>query len=377
MSSIPATTKSLVLPAFNEPLTLEKTETPTSVPAGSALVKVLAVTVRPHNREGFKGKSFLHFPLPFAPGTSAVARILTTGPDAATLKPGQLVWVNGRMTARDDPTSTQFVLGLHDNGGEEKTARVFAAWKGLWRDVAVVPLENCLPLDEDVLVGRMGYSPSDLEYIERLTVAHGGIGAAGLRPGQTVIVAPATGHYSGATAELAAQMGCQVIALSRSAANLAPLVNRYPNYIRPVETTGDVDQDTALIRAALPRSAAGGADAFIDVSPPYAGVNPSYFTASINALRHSATAVLLGALPSVSIAYMNLMVRSITIRGQFMYEREEAVHLIKMIESGLVKLGPGAGHENVGGGFALEDWEKAIEVAEEATAWGRQVLFTP
>lgn len=378
MSSIPETTTSLILPAIGQPLRLEKTDTPQTVPPGSAVVKVLATTVRPHNRQGFAGQGFLSFPLPFAPGNSAVARVLAVGPDAARLRPGKLVWVNGFVTSRDDPRDAQFLLGLHDNGGDAAIAPLFDTWKGLWRDAAVVPLENCLPLDEDVLVGARGYSFTDLEYIERLAVAQGGVSAAGMRPGETVVVAPATGHYSGATAELAAQMGCHVIALTRSAAKLGPLAARHPDRIRPVELTGNVDADIALVRAALPPSSASGADAFIDVSPPDAGASPPHFTVALAALRPYGRAVLLGALPVVSVPYMSLMFRSISIRGQWMYERQEAAHLIKMIESGLVRLGPEAGHQLIGGrGFALEEWEAAVEAAEKATGWGQQVLFTP
>lgn len=377
MTSIPSTSTALVLPDLGQPLHLEKTEIPSSAPQGSAIVKILATTIRPHNRAGFKQKSFLTFPLPFHPGNSAVGRVLSAGPDAVSLKPGQLVWVNGFVSSRDDPVGTSILLGLFD-GGEPKPQGLFAAWRGLWRDVAVAPLENCLPLDEDVLVGRMGYTPADLEYIERLAVAHGGIGAAALRPGETVVVAPATGHYSGATAELAAQMGCHVVALTRSAAKLAPLAAKHPDRIHPVEVTGDVAADTEAVRAALPRSAVAGADAYIDVSPFEAGPNPPHFAVGINALRSHGRAVCLGALPAVQLNYLSLMIRNITLRGQWMYTRQEAMHLIKMIESGLVRLGLDAGHELVGGGgFALEDWGKAVEEAEKATGWGRQVLFTP
>lgn len=374
MSSLPTSARALVLPTFNQPLSLDTVELPAPVPRGSALVQIHAVTIRPHNREGFAGRNFLNFPLPFAPGNSAVGRVLATGDDAVCLAPGQLVWINGFVTSRDDPRNTHILIGLHANP-EEKSARLFSAWKGLWRDVAAVPLENCIPLNEDLLVGRMGYSFGDLEYIERLAVAHGGISAAKLRPGQTVVVAPATGHYSGATAELAAQMGCQVIALTRSAANLQPLASRYPNNIRPVEVTGDVAVDTAAVRAVLPQAI--GADAFIDVSPPNAGPSPPHFAVGMAVLRPHAQAILLGFLPSVSIDYTSVMLRNINIRGQWMYEREEAQHLVKMIEAGIVKLGKDAGHETVGGGFAFEDWEVAIEEAEKATQWGRQVLFMP
>lgn len=370
--TIPTTTRSLIVPGFNESLVLEKSSTPTTTAPGTALVRVLSTSVRPHNRNGFAGKGFLSFPLPFAPGDTAVARVLSVGPDAVAVKPGQLVFINGFVAARDDPEGTRVLIGLHDGGTKERDAKIFDLYKGLWRETATVPIENCLVLDEAILRDQMGYSYSDLNYIQRLAVAYGGIGAANLRTGETVIVAPATGHFSGAVAELAAQLGCRVIALSRSPSKLKPLTSRYP-HITALELTGDSDNDLGAIRALCP----GGADACIDISPPQATASPHHLSVSLESLRPFGRAVFLGAMLGVGINYMSLMTRNITIKGQFMYARSELVSLIKLIETGVLKLGKDAGHETVGGSFALEDWDKALVVAEEATAWGQQVVFAP
>jgi 3-deoxy-D-arabino-heptulosonate 7-phosphate (DAHP) synthase len=71
------------------------------------------------------------------------------------------------------------------------------------------------------------------------------------------------------------------------------------------------------------------------------------------------------------------MVRNITIKAQFMYTRQELVSLVKMIETGVIKLGKEAGHEIVEKGFSMEEWENAVTVAETASAWGQQVLLYP
>ncbi|KAL6865976.1 hypothetical protein ACO1O0_002076 [Amphichorda felina] len=377
MSSIPETSTSLVLEAINEPLVLKKTPTITSPPPGIALVSMLAVGIRPHHRGGFRGHKALPFPVPYTPGNSGVARILAVGRDAIALQPGQLVWVNGFVTSRDDPTGTKMLLGLSHIFGEKREA-LFKAWPGLWADVASAPLENCLPLDEDLLCTRMGYSFADLEYLERLAVATGGVRAADLRPGETVIVNPATGHYSGAAAELAAQIGCHVIALTRTASKVQPLASlpHVAGRITAVEITGDADTDAAAIRAHLPPNS-DGADALIDVSPPQATGSPTGLAAGLASLRSGGRAVFLGAMGEVKVNYASLMMRGITIRGQWMYPREWAVDLIKSVERGVVRLGRDAGHEVVGREFALEEWEEAIETAEGATQWGRHVVFTP
>ncbi|KAK7423526.1 hypothetical protein QQX98_000984 [Neonectria punicea] len=372
MASITETT-SLILPAFNHALVLETTQAPPATTApGSAVVRIVTASIRPHNRLGFTGNGPLSFPLPYAPGNSAIGRVVSVGPDAVALQPNQLVFVNGFVRARDDPEGTQMLLGLHDGAGHERMGKLFGAWKGLWTNVATVPMENCMALNETNLVKEMGYSFGDLNYIERLAVAYGGVSAAGLRAGETVIVAPATGHYSGAVAELAAQIGCRVIALSRSATKLDSLVSHHPR-INAVAMTGDDEKDTSAIQALCPN----GADALIDISPPEATSSPRHLAIALNTLRAGARVVFLGSMGDVSINYFSIMARNISIKGQFMYTREELVTLIKMIETGVVKLGVDAGHEVMNGGFAMEDWEEAVSVAERATQWGQHALFMP
>ncbi|KAH0422504.1 hypothetical protein CcaCcLH18_12763 [Colletotrichum camelliae] len=370
--TIPETTTALVLPVFNEPLNLEKTPTPKTTPVGSVLVRVLSTSVRPHNRAGFSGKSPLSLPVPYNPGDSGVGRVIAVGPDAVAIKPGQLVYLNGFYLARDDPEGTRVLTGLHNGFGDPGQAKLFEQLGGLWRDVATVPLENAIPLNEKLLVDELGYSFGELNYIQRLSVAYGGVSAADLRAGETVIVAPATGHFSGAVAEIAAQIGCKVIALSRSASKLEPLTSRHPR-IAALELSGDEKKDVAAIRALAP----GGVDAYIDVSPPPATASPHHLTASLASLRPFGRAVFLGMMFDVKVNYMSLMARNITIKGQHMYTRPGLVSLVKMVETGVIKLGKDAGHEIVERGFSLEEWEEAITVAEKATSWGQQVLLYP
>ncbi|KAF4341883.1 ADH3-alcohol dehydrogenase III [Fusarium beomiforme] len=369
--TIPEFSTSLVLPAFNEPLKLEKTPLPKTIPTGSVVVRVLSTPVRPHMREGFKGSKFLSFTPPYNPGTGGIGRVTSVGPDAVTLKPGQLVYMNNFIAARDDP-GTRVLLGLHDGGGPAADKKLFHLWGGFWRDIVVVAAENAIPLNEKILINEMGYSYGDLDYIHRLSVAYGGIRAAGLQAGETVIVAPATGHFSGAVVELAAQIGCRVIALSRSASKLEPLTSRYPRVIA-IELTGDERKDTESIRGLVP----GGADAYIDVSPPAATASHQHLNISIASLSSFGRVVFLGMMFDIKINYASLMSRSITLKGQFMYTRQELVSLVKMIETGVVKLGKEAGHEIVERGFSMEEWEKAVTVAETATGWGQQVVLYP
>ncbi|KAJ4118883.1 hypothetical protein NW768_010622 [Fusarium equiseti] len=368
---VPQVSTSLVLNSFNGQLDMEKTPIPKPTPPGSVIVGILSTPVRPHQRAGFHGKSFLSFTPPYNPGDGGIGRVISVGPDIVSLNSGQLVYMSNFVAARDDP-STRVLLGLHDGGGPERDSKLFNFWKGFWRDIAIVPAENVLPLNEKILVDDMGYSFGELNYIQRLSVAYGGVRAADLHAGQTVIVAPATGHFSGAVVELAAQIGCRVVALTRSASKLELLTSRFPRVIA-LELTGDEKGDTEAIRALTPE----GVDAYIDISPPAATESPHHLNVSISSLRSFARVVFLGLMFDVKINYASLMVRNITIKAQSMYTREELASVIKMIETGVVKLGKEAGHEIVERGFRLNEWERAVAVAETATAWGQQVLLFP
>jgi len=378
MASIPETSTALVFKAFNEPLILEKTSPPTSAPAGAALVQVLVAVIRPHYREHFAGRGFLQVPPMSIPGHACIGRILAVGTDAVSLRPGQLVFAHGFVAARDDPVNTGVLFGLHRANGQgtEQAGVLFNHWKGFWQDVNTVPLETCIALDEDRLMGKLHYGLDDLIYLDRLSVAYGSISSARLIAGQIVIVAPATGHYSGAVAEVAAQIGCRVIALARNADKLKPLTSRHSN-VTAVQLTGDRAEDVANIRGLLPLTNAAGADAFIDVSPPQATGNSNHFDIGLEVLRPGARALLTGALQTVTIPYFNLMYRNITIIGKWMFTRQEMDAVARMVEAGIIKLGKEAGHEHVGGGFKFEEWERALIVAEETLEWGRDVMFMP
>ncbi|KAH7309151.1 hypothetical protein B0I35DRAFT_359899 [Stachybotrys elegans] len=375
--SIPESSTSVTLYAVNEPLKLEKSPVPRSAERGSALVQVLSTVVRPHFKAHFEGRGFLSMPPPFQPGNSGIARVLSVGPDAVALVPGQLVFVSGFVTARDDPEDTSVLLGIHrGNGfGTDRAGPLFDSWQGLWREVASVSLESCIALDEERLCGQLGYSFCDLAYLDRLSVAYGSISAAKLIPGETVIVAPATGHFSGAVAEMAAQMGCRVIALTRSKSKLEPLTSRHAN-ITPLELTGEADADVAAIRALCPKGSLG-ADAFLDISPPEATANPHHFAVGLAALRSKARVICSGFLFNVTIPYGTVMMKSISVIGKWMFSHEEVRQCVRMTEAGTIKLGEAAGHLNWGGGFKFQDWEEALVEAEKAMAWGQHVLFTP
>jgi threonine dehydrogenase-like Zn-dependent dehydrogenase len=373
--SIPDTTISLELPAIGSPLELRKTPTITNAAPGSAIVQVLASTISPVHELYLNGTlRYLTFPTPFVPGYSAVCRILIPGVDAVLLQPGQLVLVDSFIRARDDPVGTQILFGLHD-GPTPGCKKLFAnTWRnGLWTNVAAVPLENCHIIDEEA-VTKLGITPEDLVYLPRAAVAYGGISAVQLKPGETIIVAPSSGHYSGAIVELASSIGAKVIALGRSEAKLAKLKATFAN-VYTVVITGDTETEIASIKAHLSPTSLG-ADCYIDITPGMAN-NPTHLNSAVACLRPHARMAIMGGIPgNLSVSYPGIMFRNISIKGQYMYTREEISTVVRMAETGSLKLGKAAGHK-VLGTFKLEEWKAALKLAGESVEWGTQVLFTP
>lgn len=221
-----ATHKAVVLSALDKPVSIESVPTPTAE-LGSAIVRVLATGLQSYTREIFNGTRPYVLSLPLVPGPSCIGRIVSTGPDATTLSPGQLVFCDPTITARDD-ADCSFLLGLHGGLSGSSQKLMNGPWRhGTYAEVAKLPLENCFPLDEERLCGTkpngLGYKVEELLAISTSLVPFGGLEEAGAGAGTAVIVAPATGKFGGAAVLVALAMGARVIAAGRNAKGLEKL----------------------------------------------------------------------------------------------------------------------------------------------------------
>ncbi|KAI0157003.1 GroES-like protein [Xylariaceae sp. FL1272] len=367
-----ARAKALPVQSIKSPLdvAIVEKEVPTAV-SGTAVVRILCAGIGPghgylisHQVSGFS------FPVPCVYGSSAVGRIVSVGSDAVSLKEGQLVLIDSFTVARDDSNS-EIIVGLMDGGSPKSQKLAKDAWRdGCWQTHAVVPLENTIALNEDVLVGKLGYELEDLTILQRLAVAYGGVSNIDVKAGETVIVGPATGQFSGAAVEVASAVGARVIALGRNKAKLAELKATIPR-VETVVITADVAADAAAIQAF------GLADAFIDFTPHTASDAPSHIESAILSLRKRGRVSLMGGTSAkITLPYFELIIKSLEIKTKWMYTRDEIRRLVKMVETGLLKIGKGAGHQ-VLGRFPLEEWEKAFEEAPKHTGWGTHTVFTP
>jgi threonine dehydrogenase-like Zn-dependent dehydrogenase len=192
------------------------------------------------------------------------------------------------------------------------------------------------------------------------------------------VVAPATGSFGGAAVAVALGMGARVIAAGRNEVQLkkmSELFNKsYGGRLSYVKLTGDVEADAQSIQKASPNSK--GVDCYIDFSPPEAAKS-QHLKSCLMALKTHGRAAFMGGIQSdISIPYSLLMIKSLQIKGKFMYERHQVIRLIGMVEAGLIKLGAEAGVEVVSV-HKLEDFEAALDAAEKNSGFGKEVVFEP
>lgn len=393
-STLPKTMKALVLRSTSEPLTIDTV--PISEPTiGSAVVRILAMTVLSYARNVYNGKRNYPFPMPLIPGASAVGRIASVSIDATKLKAGDLVFVDCTIRSRDDPTDV-YLAGIHEGHteGSRKLMRdVYRDWT--LAEYCCAPLESLTLLNENELTGSpasggQGYSIEQLSFASRILVPYGGLKDIELQPGQTIIVAPATGPFGGAAVLAALAMGAKVIAMGRNKASLATLKQKVPmpERVETVPITGDMQADCNELKKH------GQIDAYFDIGPREAQAS-THIKSCILALRHGARISLMGGyregksmhphhgLSSITdqsldipIPHVMIVHRNMRLYGKWMYERSDIPDLFKLIEHGMLKLGEASGIEQPRT-FRLEEWEEAFDVAAEESGFGKAVVITP
>lgn len=193
--------------------------------------------------------------------------------------------------------------------------------RGEWKDAtcaeyAKLPLENVYPLDEKRLLGKkedggLGLELEDLCDLSRLAVPMGGLGDIGIKPGETVIVAPATGPFGGTAVMVVVALGARAIAMGRNLKALERIKNMNER-VEIVQITGDMAADLAALQRF------GKIDAYFDISPPE-GKDSAHFKSAVLASRHGGRVSLIGGIGGdIAIPHHAVMHQDLTLKCKWM-----------------------------------------------------------
>ena len=324
--------KAAVLKAFGSELSFETVPDPI-VGTGEVIVDVVAAPVLPYAREVFSGERKYLLKLPAVPGCGAVGRVRATGPDATQLSAGDWVLCDPTVRSRDNTLTPDITLqgwSARDQGGL-RLQEYFH--DGPFAEQIRVPTENAI---------RIGsIRSSDASHwcaLVTLLVPLGGLLAAELQAGETVLVSGATGNFGSSAVAVALAMGAGcVIAPGRNDTMLEELAHRFGPRVRPVKLLEDEASDRERMKQAAP----GPIDCVLDLLPPPAST--SAVRAAMMTVRPCGRVILMGGVgmhggPGLDLPYPWIMRNLITVRGQWMYSPTAVTRMASLIHAGLLDL---------------------------------------
>ncbi len=257
-------------------------------------------------------------PMPFVPGTNAIARVVATGDNVTHVKSGDRVFLSphlrGDVPDREPP---QILIGLTAMATTPEALALQARWRnGVFAEIAHWPA------------------------------------ACG---GHTIIINGATGYFGSGAVMLAVAMGAaRVVAVGRKQAALETLREAFgPRVIPAVVSGDDAAKDLPIIRHA----AGGGADVALDLLG--AAKTTSTTLSSLRALKRGGRLVLMGSAGvPLELSFREMLANDWEVVGQFMYERTAPGQLAALAADGLLDLRKIAVTT-----FKLADFRQAVKAA--------------
>ncbi len=320
--------KAAILRSFGSPLTVENVPEPV-LGSGEVVVDMVASRVLAYANEVFSGQRRYLIDPPVVPGPGGIGRVRELGPDATELSVGDWVFCDPTVRSRDNAVSPDVILqGL--TAGSERAKRLQDYFHdGSWAERMRLPTENVIRIGE--ITGE------DAPFwcaLGTYLVPYGGLVAANVRAGETVVVNGATGAFGSGGVAVALAMGAgTVIATGRNQEALDALARRFGSRVRPVRMVVDEEKD----RRRIIENAAGPVDCVLDLLPPAA--SPAQVRAALLTVRPNGRVVLMGGVSAdIGVPYGWLMRNSVTIHGQWMYERDAISRMIAMVRTGLLRL---------------------------------------
>ena len=338
------------LHAHND-LRFDEVETPEPAPDG-VVVRIEAGMVLSYTGKVLSGSVPYHLPpMPFVPGTNAIARVMAAGGNVSHVKGGDRVFLSPHLRGDvPDVEPPQILIGLTATAATPAALALQARWRnGVFAEIAHWPAACVTPLS-----GLEHKPAAELIGLAKLIVPFGGLQRSGLRGGDTIIINGASGYFGSGAVMLALAMGAgRVVAVGRNVAALQSLRAAFDARVTPAVVTGDADKDVAIIRDA----AGGRADIALDLLGSASSTSTTL--SSLQALKRGGRLVIMGSAEvPLEISFRDMLANDWEIVGQFMYARHAPGQLAALVTSGLLDLGK----INVKT-FKLADFRQAVEAA--------------
>jgi alcohol dehydrogenase len=324
--------KAAILKEFGWPLVIETLPDP-SLGTGEVIVDVVAAPVLSYANEVFSGERKYLLELPIVPGCGAIGRVRAVGPDATHLAAGDWVMCDPTVRSRDDVLVPDITLQGWSARGEGGLHLQKYFHHGPFAAQMMVPTENAIRLGSIDTADAARWCA-----LNTLLVPYGGLLAANLQAGETVLISGATGNFGSSAVAVALAMGAGcVIAVGRNNRVLEDLGRRFGDRLRAVKLSGNVDDD----RQRMQQAAAGAIDCVLDILPPSAGTTP--VRTAVMTVRPYGRVVLMGGVgmlggDDLALPYPWIMRNGITIYGQWMYPSDATTRMVGLIRSGLLNL---------------------------------------
>jgi alcohol dehydrogenase len=350
MIAMTKTHKAWRLHAHND-LRFDDVETPKPAPDG-VLVRIEAGMVLSYMGRVLSGQvPYSLPPMPFVPGTNAIARVIAVGENVSHVRPGDRVFLSPHLRG-DVPDSDppQILIGLTTTVTTPAALTMQMRWRdGVFAEIAHWPAACVTPLFD------MNDKPAaELIGLAKLIVPFGGLQRTDMRGGDTILINGATGYFGSGAVMLAASMGAgRVVAVGRKREALEMLRDTFGPRVLPAVVTGDAEKDLAIIR----KAAGGRADVALDLLG--AAKSTSTTLSCLRTLRRGGRLVLMGSAEvPLELSFREMLANDWEVVGQFMYARQAPGQLARLAAEGLLDL-----KKIVVTTFNLAEFKRAMEAA--------------
>jgi alcohol dehydrogenase len=335
----------------HDDLRLDDVETPKPAPDG-VLVRIEAGMVLSYMGRVLSGQvPYSLPPMPFVPGTNAIARVIAVGENVSHARAGDRVFLSPHLRG-DVPDSDppQILIGLTTTVTTPAALAMQTRWRdGVFAEIAHWPAPCVTPLLD------MDDKPAtELIALAKLIVPFGGLQRTNMRGGETILINGATGYFGSGAVMLATSMGAgRVVAVGRKREALENLRDIFGPRVIPAVVTGNAETDLAIIR----KAAGGRADVALDLLG--AAKSTSTTLSCLRALKRGGRLVLMGSAEMpLELSFREMLANDWEVVGQFMYAREAPGQLARLAAEGLLDL-----KKIVVTTFNLADFKRAVDAA--------------